>query len=276
MLSLSIIVFREILEIALVLGVLMAATGGVRFARRLMAGGIAAGILGSLALAYFAETISGALQGTGQEVFNATVLFVAAGLIGWTVVWMRRHGRMLARRFKEVGSAITRGESPLYSLAIVTLLATLREGSEIVLFTYGVLASGEDVTGVVIGSSIGLVLGALAGAVLYYGLIRISTRTLFSTTGWLLIFLAAGMVSQGAALLASAGILPEIVSPLWDTSGVLSESSGFGQLLHTLLGYSQRPSGLQFLVYLATVLGLVLLMKQYGRQPFSSEQKETE
>ena len=264
MLSTTIIIFREILEIALIVGVLLAATAGVRYRSRLIWAGMAAGVFGSLVVAYFAEAISNAIQGMGQELFNAVILVLASALIGWTVVWMRRYGRQLTHHFKEVGRAVTQGERPLYTLAVVTMLAVLREGSEIVLFTYGVLASGEAVAGVVSGSLVGLALGVLAGAVIYYGLVKISARALFSVTSWLLIFLAAGMMSQAAAFLTSSGVLPEIVSPLWDTSKILSETNWLGQVLHTLLGYSERPSGMQIVAYILTLGGISMVLKFYG------------
>ncbi|MEI6564978.1 MAG: FTR1 family protein, partial [bacterium] len=269
MLSISIIVFREILEVALIVGVLLAATHGVRFAKRLICAGIAAGIMGALTVAFFAETISNAMQGMGQEVFNASVLLLAAILIGWTIVWMRRHGRKLTERFSEVGRQVTEGEMPLYSLSVVTMLALLREGSELVLFTYGVLASGAALAGVILGSLLGLILGIVAGAIIYYGLVKISARALFATTSWLLILLAAGMVSQAVAFLASAGFLPEIIAPVWDASRILPESNWLGQVLHTLLGYSARPSGIQVLAYLLTLGGMMVILKLFGHAAVS-------
>lgn len=264
MLSTAIIIFREILEISLIVGVLLAAARGVRFRLRLIWGGVAIGCMGAVAVAYFAGTISNAARGMGQEIFNAFVLMFAALLIGWTVVWMRRHGSRLTQRFKAAGQAVMRGEKPLYTLAVIAMLGVLREGSEIVLFIYGIFASGENAVGVLFGGLIGLIFGILAGAVIYYGLVKVSAKTLFSVTSWLLMFLAAGMMSQAVTYLASAEILPEIVSPLWDTSKILSENHWLGQVLHALFGYSERPSGTQLIAYLLTLGVIAVLLKFYG------------
>ncbi len=273
MLSIAVIIFREVLEIALVVGVLLAATRGITGRKRWVLGGILAGIVGSLIVAYFAETISNAMEGMGQEVFNALVLFLAVLLIGWTVVWMRRHGRKLTQHFKDVGRAVTEGKEPLYTLAVVIMLATLRDGSEMVLFTYGVLASGEKIGGMIIGSVAGLVAGVIAGVALYYGLIKISARSLFSVTSWLLIFLAAGMMSQAAGFLAAAGFLPEIVPMVWNSSGILSERGLIGKILHALLGYTEKPSGIQLFVYLLTLGGMTVILKWLGGEAAANKNK---
>ena len=264
MLSIAIILFREVLEIALVLGVLLAATRGLVGRGKWVGGGMTGGIVGALVVAYFAEAISNAAQGMGQELFNAILLLLATLLIGWTVVWMRRHGRTLTQHFKEVGQAVTKGERPLYTLAIVSALAVLREGSEIVLFTYGLLASGEKVAQLMIGSLAGLMVGISAGVALYYGLLKISPRRLFSVTSWMLIFLAAGMSSQAAGFLASAGLVPSLVTSIWDSSHILSEASLLGKILHALVGYTERPSGIQLLSYLLTLGGITMILKRYG------------
>jgi len=167
MLSITIIVFREILEISLIIGVLLAATKGLTGRGKLVLGGLVAGIFGSGIVAFFAEVISNAAEGMGQELFNAIVLFAAAILIGWTVIWMRRYGRTLKQHFEEVGGAVISGEKPLYTLAVVVALSVLREGSEIVLFTYGVMVSGVSIFSVFAGAFAGLISGTAVGVALY-------------------------------------------------------------------------------------------------------------
>ena len=89
MLSFAVIVFREILEISLVIGVLIAATRGLKNRKKWIGIGLGMGIVGSIVVAFFAEGISNAMEGMGQELFNATILILATILIGWTVVWMK-------------------------------------------------------------------------------------------------------------------------------------------------------------------------------------------
>lgn len=267
MLSTAIIIFREAFEIALILGVLLAATRGSCGRKRWVLSGLAAGTLGSMLVAYFAQSISQMAEGMGQELFNAAVLLLAAFLIGWTVVWMARYGRTMTQHFKEVGRAVCEGQKPLYTLGVVVALAVLREGSEIVLFIFGLSASGEAVPAIVSGSAIGALAGVAAGGVIYYGLIKISPKHFFSVTSWLLIFLAAGMVSQAAGYLSAGGFIPELVPQVWDSSAWLPESGWAGQVLHALLGYSERPSGIQLASYLITAGGIVSVLKWFGSAP---------
>jgi FTR1 family protein len=264
MLASAIIVFREVLEAALIVGIVLAATRGISRRGRWVVAGIAAGIVGAVLAAAFATSISELASGMGQEAFNAGILFLAVVMLGWHNVWMSRHGRAMARDMKAVGSAVAAGERPLYVLAIVVGLAVLREGSEVVLFLYGIAASGGSPVALVTGSALGVVLGAVAGAALYLGLLKIPTAKLFTVTGWMILLLAAGMAAQGAGFLVQAGVLPPLGDALWDTSDVLSERSLVGQVLHTLIGYIAQPAGIQVLFYAATVAVIGGLMKLYG------------
>lgn len=255
------ILFREVLEMALILGVVMAATRGVPSRNRWVLLGIAGGLIGSAGVALFAEQISGALEGMGQEVFNATVLGLAAAMIAWTVIWMQQHGRELAAKIKQVGKAVTDGDLPLYSLALLVSLSMWREGAEVVLFMYGILSTTkESLLAIFAGAAAGAVVAGLVGAALYYGLIKLSSKYLFTVTGWLLIFLACGMASQSASFLVAADMLPAVVPMMWDSSWLLSEHSLMGKIMHSLVGYSANPSGMEVIVYLVTFAVIMALL----------------
>jgi high-affinity iron transporter len=265
MLATAIIVFREVLEAALIVGIVMVASRGVTRRGAWVGGGITAGILGALAVAGGAETIAAAAAGIGQEVFNAAILFAAVAMLGWHNIWMTQHGRELTMEANRLGAAVRAGTRPLWALAIAVGLAVLREGSEVVLFLYGIAAAGGGgVVAMAVGGALGLAAGVAAGAALYFGLVRIPLRHLFSVTSWLVLLLAAGMASQGAAFLLQADLLPPLGSTLWDTSFLLSDQSLFGRVLHTLIGYTAQPAGIQLLFYLATLLGIGSLMRLAG------------
>ena len=152
-----IIVFREVLEAALIVSIVLAATRGVTKRGWWIAGGITGGLAGAVLVAIFAQAIAGALQGLGQEVFNAIVLFLAVLMLGWHNVWMSRHARQLISEMNAVGNAVSEGSRPLIALAFVVGVAVLREGSELVLFLYGVAASGgTSQPAMLIGSALGL------------------------------------------------------------------------------------------------------------------------
>jgi high-affinity iron transporter len=266
MLATAIIVFREVLEASLVVGIVLAASRGVARRGVWVTGGIAAGVLGAALVAACAGAIAAAVNGIGQELFNAAILFTAVAMLGWHNIWMNRHGRELAAAAASLGKAVLGRSRPLYALALVVGIAVLREGSEIVLFLYGIaIASGVGGFSMLMGGILGLAGGAAIGAVIYLGLLAIPLRQLFTVTSWLILLLAAGMASQGAAFLMQANLLPSLGNNLWDTSSILSENSMLGLLLHVLIGYSAQPAGIQVVFYLATLLVIGSLMRLMGR-----------
>jgi high-affinity iron transporter len=268
MLATAIIVFREVLEASLVVGIVLAASQGVPRRGAWVSGGIAAGVLGAALVAACADAIAAAVNGVGQELFNAAILFAAVVMLGWHNIWMNRHGRELAGAAVTLGKAVAGGRRPLYALALVVGVAVLREGSEVVLFLYGVaIASGAGGLAMLLGGAVGLGGGVALGALIYLGLITIPMRRLFAVTSWLILLLAAGMASQGAAFLVQANWLPALGNDVWNTSWLLSESSLLGLLLHVLIGYSAQPSGIQVVFYLGTVLIIGGLMRLLAREP---------
>src|SRR5438128_1428044 len=181
MLGTTVIVFREVFEVALIVSIVMAASKGAAGRDRWVSFGIGAGIIGAGLIAAFAARIAASAAGIGQELLNATILGLAVGMLGWHNVWMSRHGRELAATARAVGDAVISGARPLYALAIVVGLAVLREGSETVLFLYGIAATGGVTAGSMIaGGMLGVAGGVAIGAALYAGLLRVPTRWLFT------------------------------------------------------------------------------------------------
>lgn len=275
MLAALIIVFREAIEAGLIVGIVMAATRGVPQRGRWVAYGVFAGIVGAALIAVFAGAISDAFEGTGQELLNAGVLSLAVLMLTWHNVWMARHGREMAQEMRQIGSAVSSGERPLTALAVVVGLAVLREGSEVVLFLYGVLAGGNSGGSVFIGGLAGLAAGVAFTVLTYGGLLTIPTRYIFQVTSVLIALLAAGLAAQAVQFLDAAGVVTALEKTVWDTSAWLSESSLFGKLLHTLIGYTERPSEMQLLVYIAVLVVMAVLMwvlKPPAKQPALAEQ----
>src|SRR4051794_27666328 len=95
MLAAAIIVFREVLEAALIVGIVMAASRGAPGRGAWVAGGVAAGVVGALIVAACAGALSAAAAGIGQELFDAAILLAAVVMLGWHNIWMSRHGRDL-------------------------------------------------------------------------------------------------------------------------------------------------------------------------------------
>lgn len=263
----AVIVFREVLEAALVISIVLAATRGLPGRGRWVSGGVIAGVVAAALMALAADRISQWAEGMGQEIVNATILFVAVGMLAWHNVWMSRHGAELARHMKEVGRAVSAGERPLYAIAIVVGLAVVREGAEVVLFLAGIAAGGSSAADLVGGGALGVIAGSAFGVALYLGLLKIPMRHVFRVSSWLILLLAAGMASQGAGFLVQANLLPSLGDAVWDTSNLLSERSLPGQILHALVGYVSQPSGMQLLFYVTTLVIVGALMRFVGRTP---------
>jgi len=261
-----IIVFREAMEAGLIVGIVLAATEGVPRRVRWIAGGIAAGAAGASLVAAFAAALSNAFEGAGQEVFTAAILAFAVVMLSWHILWMSRHAAAVSAELRQVGQAVKLGQRPLAALGGVVAVAVMREGSEIVLFLYGVVAASHtDPVAMTAGGIIGLAMAAALSWLLYRGLVIIPISRLFSVTNGLVALLAAGMAGQAAAILHSADLLPGWGEQLWNTSFILSDDSLLGRSLHALVGYSARPCGIQLAAWLATLAVLMAASRILSR-----------
>jgi hypothetical protein len=142
----------------------------------------------------------------------------------------------------------------------------MREGSEVVLFLFGIVA-GSNTTplSLAVGGAAGLALASLVSWLLYRGLVIIPLHRLFTVTNTLIALLAAGMAGQAAATLHAADLLPGWGEQWWNTSAILADDSFLGRSLHALVGYSARPSGIQLAAWLGTLAMMVILSQVVGR-----------
>lgn len=254
MIGAFIIVFREVVEAALVIGVVAAAVQGLHHRGRHIGLGILLGVAGSLAVAAGLGVISRLEGGRGQELFQAAILFAAGLMLIWHNLYMAEHGRELTQKLRTVGHDVMNGAAPVTMIVGVTAIAVVREGSEVALFLYALAAGGSKPVSLVGGGVLGLLAGAAVGYVLFLGLSRISVRRLFQMSGWIMLFIAAGMIGHAAMFLVSVGYLPALIEPVWDSSFLLSNSSLVGRSLSALAGYTSAPSLMQVLCWLATFL----------------------
>lgn len=264
MLGSAIIVFRETLEAALIIAIVMGASRGIAARGRWIAGGVALGVAGALAVALFAGAIAQAVEGRGQELFNAGVLLAAVAMLAWHNVWMSSHARKHVAQIHHLGHDVRVGLKPLSAMLAVTALAVLREGAETVLFLYGLWAGGGGRSELAAGAVGGLGAGALLGVLIYLGLLKVPLRHFFTVTGLIVLLLAAGLAAGAAGYLTQADLLPPISEQVWDTSGLLSVESLPGRVLHVLVGYRDRPTGIELLFYAVTFATIAALMRIAG------------
>src|SRR5262249_47823282 len=199
------IVLREVLEAGLIIGIVLAATRGLPGRGRWVTLGILAGVAGAGVVALFAEAIADSFEGSGQELLNASVLSAAVLMLMWHNAWMARHGREMAAHMKTLGTDVSAGTRPMTMLAVVIGRAGLGEGAEIVLFLYGVVATGTTGGALLLGGTLGLAAGAALTAFTYFGLVALPTRHVFTVTTLLIALLAAGMAAQAVQFLYAAG-----------------------------------------------------------------------
>ena len=157
MLGALIIVFREVIEAGLVIGIVLAATRGIAGRGWWVSLGILPACSAPSVVAIFAGAISNAFAGSGQELLNAAVLIIAVISLTWHNVWMAEHGREFVAEIRQVGDDVSAGRRPLTALAVVVFVAVMREGSEIVLFLYGIVVAGTVMTSLLTGGVLGLV-----------------------------------------------------------------------------------------------------------------------
>jgi high-affinity iron transporter len=267
MFAAAIIVFRESLEAALIISVMIAATRGLAMRGRWVLGGILAGVGGACFVASFMQMIANMVDGMGQELFNVGILLTAVAMLAWHNIWMASHSRELVQQMKNTARAVTDGRSERSVIFLVIALAVMREGSETALFLYGVATdSANGIRNTLAGGTMGLAAGALVATSLYAGLLRIPVRWFFAATSALVLLMAASMASQAARMLIQADLLPSLATPIWDTSNILSQNTVAGTILHGLIGYDAQPAGMQLVVYLGVLLVIVVGMMWVSRR----------
>ncbi|MBP7694816.1 MAG: FTR1 family protein [Anaerolineales bacterium] len=243
--------FREGLEAALVVGIVMGyliKIGQTRHIKTAWAG-VGAAVLLSVALAGGLMAIGAELEGQAEQIFEGTTMFLAVIVLTWMIFWMRTQARFLKQTLEhEVQAAVNTGT--VGALFALTFLAVFREGVETALF-FGASAFVADATSALIGAVIGLAGAAIVGYGLYATTVRLDVRMFFNVTSVLLLFFAAGLLAYGVHEYQEAGLLPLTIEHLWDINFLLNEKSYLGEVLKALFGYNGNPSLLEVVSYLA-------------------------
>ncbi|RYE06173.1 MAG: hypothetical protein EOP33_02960 [Rickettsiaceae bacterium] len=262
MLKIAIIVFRECVEIALLLGIIMAITKRVENSRLYITAGLVLGTLGASLFAFFTKYVSFSFGGMGDEIFDSAIIIITAILISWTIVWMKGYELRFRRKLEDISSKINDHSTGHLMLVLVVAATILREGTEIILLIYGISSAEKiNVDHYLIGFGVGAVSGLLLGSIIYLGLVKFAGKYVFKISSFLLIFIAAGLASQAAAKLTSIDMIPTLSDRLWDSSWLVSDYSMVGKLLNTIIGYTAKPNGMQMLFYISTILITTIFAK---------------
>lgn len=239
------IIFREGLEAFLLVGILLSYLNrlGARDKAPWIYVGVAAGLIVSLIAAFVLQVLVGQLHSHElRTMLTAFIMLLAAAILTYMAIWMHKQAKAhtddAKRRLHEHVSA-----GRTFGIAALAFLSVLREGIESVLFLSALSYGGEGV------SLWGAVAGIVGSIVLVYALFR-GTRQVpigqfFRYTSLLLIVIAAGLLASSVNQLQVVGIAPGPVTPVFDISWLLSDSSGAGVFLRGLFGYNATPTGLQ-------------------------------
>ncbi|MDR0329332.1 MAG: FTR1 family protein [Rickettsia sp.] len=263
MFKIALVVFRECLEIALLLGVVLAVTKQLEKSRIYIIAGVMLGTVSAALFAFFTRSITVAFSGLGDEIFNSGVILLTVALIGWTIVWMQGYGIKIKQNLNDLSVKISSGDSSYIMLVLIVAATILREGMEIIILVYSI-SSVEiiDSNSYLLGLIIGIVSGLTLGVIIYLGLIKIvNQQYIFRISSILLMLVASGFAAEAAGILSSSGIITILSDQLWDSSWLISDRSIYGKFLKMITGYIARPNGLQVVFYICT-LGLINILIQ--------------
>jgi len=191
---------------------------------------------------------AGGLEGRAEAIFEGIAMFVAAGVLTWMILWMRKQAANIKRHLEaQIKSALQSGSG--LGLLTLALVAVVREGIETVLFLFGATRVTESLPLSVAGGLIGLAAAILIGYTIYKGTSRLNLRTFFNVTSLLLIVFAAGLLAHGIHEFHEAEVIPPVVAHVWDLNSILPEQSTFGRFLSALFGYNANPSLIEVISY---------------------------
>jgi high-affinity iron transporter len=252
MVATLVIFLREAVEASMIVAILLAylnRAGRREHFRDVFLGVGAALVLATAGGAIMYETIRNYDGSRVQTIFETATYLVAATVLTYMTFWMRKHARSLSSELRARADAALDGRAR-WGLALLAFQAVGREGLETVVFTLAIIFS-TSAAGALSGAALGLAGGLGVAFVIYRLGHRLNLSRFFTVIGVLLMVFAAGLLADSVQNMQELGWLPVLNAPMWHSGSVLSEDSAFGDLLHSFFGYSDAPTPLQLLIYVA-------------------------
>ena len=260
MLATLVIFLREGMEASMIVAILLAYLN--RIGRREHFRDVFAGVGAALLLATGGgiaayETVRSYEGSRVQTIFETVTYLVAATVLTYMTFWMRKHARSLSKELRARADAALDGRAR-WGLGLLAFQAVGREGLETVVFTLAIVFS-TSVAGALSGAVLGLA-GSLGIAFAIYRLgHKLNLARFFTVIGVLLMVFAAGLLADAVENMQQLGWLPVLDVPMWHSARLLSEQSAFGDVLHSFFGYSDAPTPLQLLIYVAYLAVVVIV-----------------
>ncbi len=280
-----VIFLREGIEASMIVAILLSylQRTGRRQNFRDVFWGVAAALVFVLAAGIAAFVLVKQYEGSNVQTYFETVTYIlAACVLTYMTFWMQRHARDMSKELeRRSDAAMSRGTR--WGLGLIAFQAVGREGVETMVFTLAIVfaSSKQAATPVhgnllLLGAILGLVVAlAISFAIFKFGA-RLNMRRFFTVMGLTLMVFAAGLLADAVENLQQLGWLPVGQHALWNSAGVVAESSNIGDILHTLLGYADRPTVLQIVVWLTYVSVCVAFYTRHSRRMSASRrQNET-
>ena len=308
-----IIMFREVLEASLIIGILYTYLKKSKneSSLKMLWGGVVAAIILSLISSVVFQTIAGGFEGNSSKIFEGVVMIIASIVLTTMIIWMAQNKNISEDLKNKAKESLSSGFK--YGIFTLAFVAVFREGVEIILFLYAIgIKDGISI----FPSIIGTVLGLLAGYAIFVQGVKIPLKTFFNTTSVFLVFVAAGMLTYGVHELESGGVIPYIggttkventsiiaermngdtkifsldkskkaekwASRIWDINPsknndgsypVLHDKGAIGGLFKGFFGYNGDPSLIEFITWLLSIVGLNYLYQKLGKRKSRSEVK---
>ena len=257
---------RETLEASLVVGIVLAylnKTNNQSYKKSVYYA-ILAGILVSIIAAFGFIFLAGEFKGISEQIFEGTTMVLGSVLITTMILWMMKQ-RHLTKDIEGKVEKSLLNESPMTShlgIFFVVFVAIIREGIETVIFMNAIkYESGISF----ISGSLGIITAIAIGVLFFLGTKKINLKKLFNISSILLILFAAGLATHGIHEFVEAKIVSGIITPLYDSSHILSESSVVGSFMKGLFGYVSDPSLLEVIVYLGYLAGIFYLYRNINK-----------
>lgn len=270
MIASFIITFREALEAALVVGIILSYLAKIKQTKynNIVYIGIVSGLLASIIGALLFINIAGGFSGRAEQIFEGVTMLVGALLLTTMILWMMKQRHIAGELQHRVATELS--EAHRFGLFLLVFIAILREGIETVIFLGA--ASFVSTDNNLIGGLLGITIAVFLGYLMFVGSMRINLKKFFAITNILLILFAAGLVAHGVHEFQEAGIVPGIIREVWNINPnaplaekgiypLLHEKGYVGSILKGLFGYNGNPSLIEILAYLAYLFFVFMLWK---------------
>ncbi len=264
MIKLSIILFREFLEISLIVNIIAASTQSILHSRLYIFLGLLFGALASLLFGHFTGYIANSFDGIGEEMLNVIILLITSFAILWTIIWMKIEQIKIKNSALDIANKISEDKYQKIMISFIVASSVIREFTEIALFSYGIISSSnvrvyEYILSLLIGGTMGL----LVGLILYQSLKAIAKKYLFKIFSILLLLISASMASEAAKILNSSGIILWLSDPIWNTSNLISDTGIIANTLKLLsIGYSSSPSIMEAIFYMIPIMIFLIFSRK--------------